>query len=124
MRHATARGAILLGVTLACLKLFPVPWAQEAEPLLTGLPSVRSFGVLPTNAAALNRVNLQKAINWAAQRGAALWVEPTDEPYPMEGGLILRMNVSLIGAHGPVGRGTRHPDKSQPVGSVFRIEDV
>jgi hypothetical protein len=25
--------------------------------------------------------------------------------------------------HGPVGRGTRHPDKRQPVGSVFSIED-
>jgi len=25
--------------------------------------------------------------------------------------------------HGPTGRGTRHPDKPQPVGSVFRIED-
>jgi hypothetical protein len=33
------------------------------------------------------------------------------------------MNVSLVGVHGPVGRGTRHPDRPQPVGSVFRIED-
>jgi hypothetical protein len=38
--------------------------------------------------------------------------------------LILRMNASLIGVHGPVGRGTRHPDKAQPVGSVFRIDDT
>lgn len=41
----------------------------------------------------------------------------------MAGGLVLKMNVSLIGVHGPVGRGTRHPSKPQPVGSVFRIED-
>jgi hypothetical protein len=66
---------------------------------------------------------LQAAIDWAAEQGAAVWVEPTDEPYPMAGGLVLRMNASLVGVHGPVGRGTRHPDKAQPVGSVFRIED-
>jgi hypothetical protein len=41
----------------------------------------------------------------------------------MEAGLVLKMNVSLVGVHGPVGRGTRHPDKPQPVGSVFKIED-
>jgi hypothetical protein len=26
--------------------------------------------------------------------------------------------------HGPVGRGTRHPERAHPVGSVFRIEDA
>jgi len=41
----------------------------------------------------------------------------------VDGGVVLRRNVSLIGVHGPVGRGTRHPDKPQPVGSVFAIED-
>ena len=53
-----------------------------------------------------------------------MWVEPSDEPYPVESGLILRQNASLIGVHGPVGRGTRHSTKPQPVGSAFRIEDV
>ncbi len=76
-----------------------------------------------TNSAELNRDCLQAAIDWAAGRGAAVWVEPTDEPYPMAGGLVLRRNASLVGVHGPVGRGTRHPTKAQPVGSVFRIED-
>ena len=85
--------------------------------------SIRAFGVSPTNPAAVNRVALQRAIDWAAARGAALLVEPSEEPYPVDGGLVLRMNVSLVGVHGPVGRGTRHPDKAQPVGSVFRIED-
>jgi hypothetical protein len=33
------------------------------------------------------------------------------------------MNASLIGAHGPVGRGTKHATKNQPVGSVFAITD-
>ena len=85
--------------------------------------SIQDFGVLPDNSAADNRDALQEAINWAARRGAALFVEPSEEPYPVEGGIILRRNVSLIGVHGPVGRGTRHPEKPQPVGSVFRIED-
>lgn len=85
--------------------------------------SILEFGVASTNSAVLNRDRLQAAIDWAATRGAALFVEPTDEPYPVAGGLRLRMNASLIGVQGPVGRGTRHPDKQQPVGSVFRIED-
>jgi hypothetical protein len=88
-----------------------------------GPRSIRDFGVSPTNSAAANAVALQQAIDWAAARGAALFVEPTDEPYPMAGGIVLRMNASLVGVHGPVGRGTRHPDQAQPVGSVFRIED-
>ena len=99
-------------------------WAAENAP--TSFPvgkSIRDFGVSPTNSAAANRERLQEAIDWAAPRGAALFVEPTDEPYPVDGGLVVRMNASLIGVHGPVGRGTRHPTKPQPVGSVFRIED-
>ncbi len=85
--------------------------------------SIREFGVLASHPPELNRDNLQKAIDWAAKVGGALYVEPTDEPYPVAGGLVLKMNASLIGAQGPVGRGTRHPEKPQPVGSVFRIED-
>jgi len=88
-----------------------------------GNRSIRAFGVLPTNDPAENARNLQKAIDWAASRGAALFVEPSDEPYRVAGGVILKQNVSLVGVHGPVGRGTRHPGKAQPVGSVFSIED-
>jgi hypothetical protein len=87
------------------------------------MPGIQSFGVSPTNTPAVNKVALQRAIDWASERGVALFVEPTDEPYPVESGLVLRRNVSLVGVHGPVGRGTRHPRKPQPVGSVFRIED-
>jgi hypothetical protein len=83
--------------------------------------SIQKFGVLPGNTAALNKVNLQKAIDWASSRGAALYVEPVENPYEVASGLILKKNVSLIGVHGPVPRGTRHPDKPQPVGSVFAI---
>lgn len=85
--------------------------------------SIRDFGVLPGKTAEENSAALQNAIDWAAPLGAALLVEPSDEPYAVAGGVILRTNVSLIGVHGPVGRGTRHPDKPQPVGSVFAITD-
>ncbi len=85
--------------------------------------SICDFGVLQSGDADVNRVNLQKAIDWAAPRGAALFVPPASDPYRVSGGLVLRRNVSLVGVHGPVGRGTRHPDRPQPVGSVFAIED-
>lgn len=85
--------------------------------------SIRSFGVKPENTASENADKLQAAIDWAAARGAALFVEPASEPYRVTGGIVLRRNASLLGVHGPVGRGTRHPSKPQPVGSVFAIED-
>jgi len=87
--------------------------------------SIRDFDVLPTNTPAANKENLQKAIDWATTSGAALFVAPSEDPYPIDGGIVLRMNVTLLGVHGPTGRGTRHPDKSkkQPVGSVFAIRD-
>ena len=87
------------------------------------MKSIRDFGVLPANPPEQNKSNLQKAIDWASPRGAALYVEPDEEPYRTTGGLLLRANASLIGAHGPVGRGTKHPTKAQPVGSVIAIED-
>ena len=85
--------------------------------------SIRDFDVTPENSSALNKENLQKAIDWASERGAALFVEPSDEPYYIDGGLILKRNVSLIGVHGPTHRGTAHPGKKQPVGSVIAITD-
>ncbi|MEZ5106426.1 MAG: hypothetical protein R2757_18135 [Draconibacterium sp.] len=86
--------------------------------------SIRSFGVLPENTANVNQENLQKAIDWAALSGAALYVEPTEKPYEVSGGIILKKNVSLIGVNGPVPRGTKHPEMNQPVGSVFAIRDI
>ena len=85
--------------------------------------SIREFGVKPGNSPQQNKVNLQKAIDWASENGAALFVEPTGEPYQIDGGLILKKNVSLIGVNGPTPRGTAHPFKKQPVGSVFAITD-
>lgn len=86
--------------------------------------SIRDFNVLPENPAAVNTRNLQKAIDWASRYGAALYVEPTDQPYPVNSGLILKANVSLIGVNGPTPRGTKHPTKNIPVGSVFKIADA
>ncbi len=87
------------------------------------ITSIQKFGVKPENSAALNKMNLQKAIDWASVRGAALQVEASDEPYHIDGGIILKKNVSLIGVHGPTPRGTVHQTKKQPVGSVFKITD-
>jgi hypothetical protein len=87
------------------------------------LTNIRDFDVNPANSAEVNKAHLQKAIDWASERGAALFVEPSDEPYHINGGLILRKNVSLIGVHGPTHRGTVHSSKKQPVGSVFSITD-
>ncbi len=99
--------------TLLCLQLAT---ATEKK-------SIQDFGVKPENDAALNKINFQKAIDWASANGASLWIEPSDEPYHIDGGLILKKNVSLIGVHGPTPRGTSHPSKKQPVGSVFKITD-
>jgi len=85
--------------------------------------SIQKFNVKPENSASVNKVNLQKAIDWASASGSALWVEPSEEPYPIDGGIILKKNVSLVGVHGPTPRGTTHPTKNQPVGSVFAITD-
>lgn len=93
------------------------------ECVAAGPRSIREFGVLPENSPELNRENLQKAIDWASPLGAALFVEPSDEPYRIASGIVLKKNVSLIGVHGPVGRGTSHPTKHQPVGSVLACED-
>ena len=85
--------------------------------------SIQHFGVKPGNISSVNKINLQKAIDWASSKGAALFVEPSDEPYPVDGGIILKKNVSLVGVNGPTPRGTAHPTKKQPVGSVFKITD-
>lgn len=87
--------------------------------------SIRDFNVLPENDAQVNKVNLQKAIDWASERGAALYVEPSETAYPVDGGIILKKNVSLIGVHGPTPRGTINPHlNGTPVGSVFSITDT
>jgi hypothetical protein len=101
------------------LVVFAISYAIQANEN----KSIQDFNVKPENSAAMNRVNLQKAIDWASTCGAALYVEPSEEPYFIDGGIILKKNVSLIGVHGPTHRGTVHSTKKQPVGSVFAIID-
>lgn len=87
------------------------------------LKSIQDFDVLPTNDAQTNKLNLQKAIDWASASGSALWVEPTEGGYSIATGIVLKKNVSLVGVHGPTGRGTKHPAQDIPTGSLFKIED-
>lgn len=85
--------------------------------------SVQDFDVRSGNSPQINKINLQKAIEWASARGATLFFDPEEEPYHIDGGIVLKENVSLKGVHGPTPRGTSHPDKNQPVGSVLKITD-
>ena len=101
----------------------PTPPVPEIKDVPGRLVSIQEFGVLPSNPAAINKQNLQKAINEAANSGLALYVTPVESGYPMDGGLILKRNVSLIGAHGPTGRGTSNKAHDGPTGSVFVIRD-
>lgn len=99
--------------------LFATVGIAEAQ----GWISVQSVGVLPQNSAEENRRHLQEAIDNMSPMGGVLYVEPTQGGYPIQGGIILRRNVTLLGAHGPTGRGTALPDRSGPTGSLFVIRD-
>jgi hypothetical protein len=88
------------------------------------MKSIKEYGVSPSNNPEQNRINLQRAIDEASATGAALYVEPVAGGYPVAAGIILKQNVSLIGAHGPVGRGTKDPERQAPVGSLFVITDT
>ena len=85
--------------------------------------SIQAYGVLPSNPPELNKRRLQKAINDASPKGLALYVEPCENGYKIDGGIILKKNVSLVGAHGPTGRGTSNNKSNGPAGSVFVITD-
>ncbi len=113
---------ILLGCVILSCQTQPLLTNSESENNQSTY-SIQKFGVLPENSPEENKKKLQKAIDWASTTGAALWVEPSDTPYPVAGGIILKKNVSLIGVHGPTPRGTIHPKKKVPVGSVFEITD-
>ncbi|HRX13061.1 MAG TPA: hypothetical protein P5210_15465 [Draconibacterium sp.] len=112
------------GIILAVLLFILSPFTEAQNVAESNSKSIQTFGVLPENNAETNRINLQKAIDWASKSGAALFVEPVEKPYEIEGGIVLKKNVSLVGVHGPVPRGTRHSDFKNPVGSVFSIRDT
>lgn len=95
---------------------------SSADVNLYGMRSIRAYGVLPDNAPEVNRANLQRAIDEASHSGSALFVEPVEGGYPVATGLVLKKNVSLIGVHGPTGRGT--VSQGRPTGSLFVITDT
>ena len=105
--------------TIILLALVAAAGLAQAQ----GWVSVQSVGVLPDNTPRENRQHLQAAIDKMSPLGGVLYVEPARGGYPMEGGLVLRRNVTLLGAHGPTGRGTALPDRSGPTGSLFVITD-
>ncbi|MDD4759432.1 MAG: hypothetical protein PHU66_01255 [Bacteroidaceae bacterium] len=86
--------------------------------------SIQKFGVLPTNTPHVNRKNLQKAIDAMSSSGGALYITPVKGGYPVATGIILKKNVSLIGVHGPTGRGTRNESGNGTTGSLFVITDT
>lgn len=112
----TKRKTFLFTLLLLCLFTGAAAQAQ-------GFLSVLDVGVRPGNTPEANRDSLQAAIDRMSSRGGVLYVEPVEGGYPMQGGLVLRRNVTLLGAHGPTGRGTALPDRSGPTGSLFVITD-
>lgn len=115
------------GAGLAGLAVSQLSEKAKAGELSNAVPdtvrSIRSFGVHAAAGAQANKRALQKALDWASSCGGAVLVDPTEDPYPMDGGLRLRKNASLIGFDAARPRACRHPQKVQPVGSVFRITD-
>ena len=118
VRHgALSMSAAALGATLAASNV------NAASPDVSDAIKTSSvFGLRSDQSAPANRKALQNAIDWASSCGGMVFIEPTDEPYAVESGVVLRQNASLIGVNAAVPRGTSHPQKPQPVGSVFRIE--
>ena len=104
-----------------------VPGETPVTPVPTDLPgrwvSIQEFGVLPENTPAANREAMQKAIDYASAQGLGLFVTPVENGYPMDGGLDLKRNVTLLGTHGPTGRGTVNSTHDGPIGSLFVITD-
>jgi hypothetical protein len=86
--------------------------------------SFHQFGVKSENSPELNKQNLQRAIDSLSAFGGTIYVDPTDKPYHISGGLILRKNVSLTGANAATPRGTSHLTEKRPVGSVIQITDT
>lgn len=88
-----------------------------------GWINLKSYGVLSTNSGAVNRDHLQKAIDEASQNGGTLFLEPSADGYEIASGVVLKENVSLRGGSPVSPRGSKHPERMAPVGSLIRITD-
>ena len=71
--HRTMKRTLLILMVL--LSAAFVQLRAQTQPMR----SIRDFGVLPENTPQQNAENLQRAIDWAAGSGAALFVEPSDD---------------------------------------------
>ena len=124
-------------LSFALTSFFPLPLSARPTSPLSATPqpsvmqptmmqgvSIQQFGVVPGGDPENNRVALQRAIDTATLTGQALFVEPCAEGYPLATGVRLHRNVSLIGVHGPTGRGTANADRTRPVGSLFILTDT
>lgn len=118
MKREKIRSLCVFFLTSFALSIFdPIAtWGQAV--------SIQKYGVLPGNTPQQNTEALQRAIDEASLSGKALFVEPCVTGYPIATGVRLRKNVSLVGVHGPTGRGTASVDKQHPVGSLFVITDT
>lgn len=127
MNRRAVLGSGTLAMSAAALGAAIAPSASGQESADTSESTIRtasSFGMRPGRSPGENRKSLQAAIDWAAVRGAAVFIEPTDDPCAVESGILLRQNASLIGVNAAVPRSTGHPQRRHPVGSVFRIEST
>lgn len=88
-----------------------------------GWINLKSYGVLSTNSGDVNRDNLQKAIDATSRNGGTLFLEPSADGYEIASGVILKENVSLKGGSPVSPRGSKHPDRMAPVGSLIRVTD-
>lgn len=81
-------------IQLVCiLSLLFVYYLFSAE---SNKKDIRDLGANPENCASENKIDLQKAIDWASVRGTALFVEPSDKQNLVDGGILLKMNVPLV----------------------------
>ena len=127
LNRRTALGTGALAMSAAALGNSFNAQAAGQEPgkeCESTLRTASSFGMRPGRTPSENRKALQSAVDWAAERGAAIFIEPTDDPCAVESGVLLRQNASLIGVNAAVPRSTGHPQRRHPVGSVFRIEST
>ena len=104
-------------LSLLCLAAMSLTTAAQPVP-------AQQCGVLPGNTPEVNRRHLQNAIDSLAPSGGTIYISPVAGGYPVASGLTLKKNVSLIGVHGPTGRGTRSADGKSPTGSLFVITDT
>lgn len=105
------RITLLLCALMATLGL----WAHST--------SFAQLGISPSGSPQRNAQLLQRAIDSLSALGGSIFVDPVADGYPLDGGLVLRRNVSLIGVHGPTGRGTSGANRQSPVGSLFVVRD-